>query len=173
MKTCCFIGHRNTKKTPELLDELRNALIRLIEEKCVKTFLFGSKSKFDDVCFEMVTELKFEYPDIKLVHVRSQYLYLTEYYKDYLLESYDDTYIPEKVENAGKASYVERNQAMINSSDLCVFYNDDKYNPPERKQYKRAFSYSQPKSGTRIAYEHAIKKNKEIINLFNLETKKD
>ena len=75
--------------------------------------------------------------------------------------------MPEGVENAGAASYVERNQAMINSSDICVFYYDDNYLPARRKQSRRALSDYQSKSGTSIAYEYAVKKKKTIYNLFN------
>ena len=45
MKTCCFIGHRNAKETPTLLEDLSNAVIDLIQNKEVTTFLFGSKRK--------------------------------------------------------------------------------------------------------------------------------
>ena len=68
---------------------------------------------------------------------------------------------------AGKASYVERNHAMINDSDLCVFYYDENYKVDERKYSKRSFTTYQPKSGTRLAYDYAKQKKKEIINVFN------
>ena len=73
MKTCCFIGHRNAIGTPELCEELRKTIITLIEEKGVKWFLFGSRSKFDDLCLNMITELQQEYPEIKRMYVRSHY----------------------------------------------------------------------------------------------------
>ena len=166
MKTCCFIGHRNTKATPELCEELRRTIINLIEEKDVKWFLFGSGSKFDDLCLNTVTELQEAYPEVKRMYVRSQYPYIEKWYKEYLLESYDDTLMPSKVENAGKASYVERNQEMINASDFCVFYYNEEYKPPLRKQCRSALSTYQPKSGTKVAYEYAKQKKKDIINLY-------
>ena len=73
--------------------------------------------------------------------------------------------MPDGVENAGVASYVERNQAMINSSDICVFYYDENYLPARRKQSRHALSDYQPKSGTKIAFEYAVKKGKQIINV--------
>ena len=54
--------------------------------------------------------------------MRSQYPYIGEQYKDYLLKFYDVTIMPTRVERAGKASYVERNQEMIDASDFCIFY---------------------------------------------------
>ncbi len=58
--------------------------------------------------------------------------------------------------DAGRASYVERNQAMINDSDFCIFYYNKNYIPKTKT-----------KSGTKIAYEYALRKKKNIINLFN------
>ena len=66
---------------------------------------------------------------------------------------------------SGKAQYVERNQAMIDESDVCIFYYDEKYQPPLRKQSRRALNDYQPKSGTRVAYEYAKRKKKDVINL--------
>ncbi|MBQ8295106.1 MAG: hypothetical protein IJX87_01590 [Clostridia bacterium] len=166
MKTCCFIGHRNTKATPELRESLTNAVRRLITEKSVNQFLFGSKSRFDDLCQEVVKELREEYPNIKRVYVRMYYPELGEPYIGYILRDFEDTYMPERIENAGKASYVERNQEMINASDFCVFYYDEEYKPPLRKQSRRSLTSYQPKSGTKLAYEYAKQKKKEIINLY-------
>ncbi len=69
---------------------------------------------------------------------------------------------------AGKASYVERNQAMINDSDLCIFYFDENYRPKEHKYFKRCFTGYQSKSGTALAYNYAKQKKKEIINVFEI-----
>ena len=166
MKTCSFFGHRNTKATPALCERLKNTIIRLINEEGVTRFLFGSASRFDELCLKTVTELKEEYPEIKRVYMRSCYPYLRESYKEYLLELYDDTLMPERVENAGKASYVERNEEMIKASDFCVFYYNEEYKPPLRKQSKNALFPYQPKSGTMLAYQYAKQKKKEIINLY-------
>ena len=166
MKACSFFGHRDTPQTDELKQKVRETVERLIVEQGVDTFLFGSRSKFDDLCLIVVTELKEKYSHIKRVYVRSQYPYIDKHYKDYLLDSYDDTIMPKRVENAGKASYVERNQEMINASDFCVFYYDETYKPPLRKQSQRSLTSHQPNSGTKLAYEYAKQKKKVIINLY-------
>lgn len=61
----------------------------------------------------------------------------------------------------------KRNQAMIMDSDICVFYCNNEYKPERRKESKRSIGTYQPKSGTLLAYEFAIQKEKEIINLFS------
>ena len=61
---------------------------------------------------------------------------------------------------------MERNEEMIKASDFCVFYYDEEYKPPLRKQSKNALFPYQPKSGTMLAYQYAKQKKKEIINLY-------
>jgi hypothetical protein len=70
-----------------------------------------------------------------------------------LLESYDDTYYPEKILGSGKAAYVERNYEMIDNSQYCIVYYDEPNAPTSRK------------SGTKIVLDYAVKKDKQIIVL--------
>jgi len=151
--TCCFFGHRTIKETEELKNKLRDAVEKLIVEENVDTFLFGSKSRFDSLCLEIVTKLKEKYPHIKRIYVRAEYPYINEDYKNYLLEMYEDTYFPEHIEHSGSAVYVERNCEMIDNSELCIVYYDEENAPTTRK------------SGTKTALDYAIKKGKEIINV--------
>jgi len=165
-KSCCFFGHRKINKTPKLIERLTREIEILIIEKDVNVFYFGSKSEFDDLCHKTVTELKEKFPHIKRVYVRSAFQHIPDWYEDGLLEHYEDTYFPEHIENAGRASYVERNQEMINKSDFCIVYYDENYAPPRRKNSRRDLTDYQPKSGTKIAYDYAVKKKKEIINVY-------
>jgi len=84
--------------------------------------------------------------------VRAEFPYIDESYKLYLLESYEDTYFPKKIENSGKAVYVERNYEMIDNSLYCVIYYDENYSPFNSK------------SGTKLAYDYAVKRDVKIIN---------
>ena len=102
---CCFIGHREINVTDELKEKLRVVIEHLITDEGIDTFLFGSKSHFDDLCYDIVTETKKKHPHIKRIFVRAEYPYINESYKAYLLESYEDTYFPKSVLGAGKASY--------------------------------------------------------------------
>ena len=165
LHTCCFFGHRKIDKTPELIERLTKEIEVLITEKEVSTFYFGSKSEFDDLCHKTVTKLKEKYPYIKRIYVRSAFQHIPDWYEDSLLKYYEGTYFPEQIENSGKASYVERNQEMINKSDFCVIYYDENYLPPRRRNGKRDLTDYQPKSGTKVAYDYAIRKKKEIINV--------
>ena len=165
LHTCCFFGHRKIDKTPELIERLTKEIKVLVTEKDVNVFYFGSKSEFDDLCHKIVSELKEKYPHIKRIYVRSSFQHIPDWYEDSLLEYYEETYFPEKIENSGRASYVERNQEMINKSDFCVVYYDENYLPPRRKNSRRDLTDYQPKSGTKVAYDYAVRKRKEIINV--------
>lgn len=160
-----FIGHRKIQNSELLTEQIKRTVLNLIDEKQVDTFLFGSKSDFNSLCLEVVTELQKERPQIRRIYVRAEYPYISKDYEDYLLESYDATYIPENVINAGKAAYVERNYHMIDKADLCIFYYDENYKPPLKPATRGRITRDQPKSGTKVAYEYAIRQQKEIINL--------
>ena len=151
--SCCFFGHRTINETEELKSKLNEIIEKLIVDENVDTFLFGSKSRFNSLCLEFVTEIKEKYPHIKRIYVRAEYPYISEHYKNYLLESYEDTYYPEKILNSGRAAYVERNYEMIDNSRFCIVYYDEANAPTTRK------------SGTKIALDYAIRKQKHIIVL--------
>lgn len=51
MKTCAFFGHRKITETKELKSRLYEIIEKLVEEKEIGAFLFGSKSQFDDLCY--------------------------------------------------------------------------------------------------------------------------
>ena len=151
--TCCFIGHRTISEIEELKSNLFEIIENLITNKNVDTFLFGSKSQFNSLCLKIVTVLKEKYPHIKRIYVRAEYPYINEDYKNYLLESYEDTYYPEKIKNSGKAVYIKRNFEMIDNSQFCIVYYNKENSPSTRK------------SGTKIALDYAIKQGKKIINI--------
>ena len=150
-RTCCIFGHRTINETEELRTQLRAAIERLITDEGVDTFLFGSKSEFDRLCLELVSEIKEKYPHIQRVYVRAEYPVITDRYKTYLLDMYEDTYYPEKILGAGKGVYVERNYEMIDRSRFCIVYYDEACVPTTRK------------SGTKIALDYAIRQNRSLV----------
>ena len=161
----CFIGHKSIEITEELKISLKDTVEMLINNG-VTTFLFGSMSDFDDLSWEAVTEFKQRHSFIKRVYVRSAYQYIEKFYEEYLLELYEDTYFPSQIEKAGKYSYVERNYEMIDNSTYCVFYYNENYVPLKQPFKNSIVANIKRKSGTKIAYEYAVKKKKEIINLY-------
>ena len=154
--TCCFLGHRTINETEELRTKLTDTIEKLITDENVDTFLFGSKSEFDRLCLELVSKLKEKNPHIKRIYVRAEFPFINDDYLNYLLKSYDDTYYPEKIMNSGRAAYVERNYELINNSKYCIVYYDEQNAPTTRK------------SGTKIAFDYAVKKGRKIF-LFPLK----
>ena len=166
-KTCCFLGHRKIVDTLELRTKITNTIESLIVDQNINTFLFGSKSQFDSLCYDLVTKIKEKYPHIKRVYVRAEFPCIDENYRSYLLENYEDTYYPDGMEKAGKAAYVERNCEMIDRSSVCIIYYNTGYAPPRRKNSRHDLTDYQPKSGTKIAYDYAQKKKIKVINIYN------
>ena len=157
MKTCSFFGHRDTPQTEELKQKVRETVERLIVEEGVDTFLFGSRSKFDELCHIVVTELKEKYPHIQRIAylckhetaclvgaamvLKQQIKELTG--RDVYVSEYEDIKRSDRVNSAGRASYVERNYWMVDNSDCAVFNLDVSCQVKNRK------------SGTIIAYLYA------------------
>ena len=114
---------------------MREAVERLIVEEGVDTFFFGSRSKFDELCHIVVTELKEKYPYIQRIaylckhesgclvgegaKMKQQIKQLTG--RDVYVSEYEDIRKSDRVNSAGRASYVERNQWMIKDSIFCIF----------------------------------------------------
>ena len=109
-----------------------------------------------------MTKKRIGFPNEKIrlppIALRAEYPNIDNCYKNYLLESYEDTYYPKKIISAGRAAYVERNYEMIDNSRFCIVYYDEANAPTTRK------------SGTKIALDYAIKKQKNIIILPTEET---
>lgn len=181
-KTCSFFGHRKIEISEELKQKVKEIIEDLIVNHNVLTFLFGSRSDFDHLCHVIVTELKERFLNIKRISYtcRSEFCILeNEKQKWEKIYSYFEKKevcilgFEEEVEHktkytSGKASYVERNHAMINDSDYCVFFYDEKYNPPKRKKSKKDLFEYQPKSGTKLAYNYAKQKRKIVLNILQL-----
>ena len=161
MKACSFFGHRDTPQTEELKQKVQEIVERLIVEEGVDTFLFGSRSKFDELCHIVVTELKEKYPHIQRIaylckhesgclvgagaRLKQQIKQATG--RDVYVPEYEDIKKSNKVNSAGRASYVVRNYWMVENSDYVIIY------------IKKNYSLSRSISGTWVVYQYAIKKN--------------
>ena len=154
MKRCCIIGHRKINYTPELEDKLKNSILQLITKNNVRVFLFSSKSEFVNLCYDVITQLKSNYPNIRRVFVRAEYPIIDDSYTKYLLSFYEETYFYSQKLSTSKLSYIKRNEEIIKDSDFCLFYFDKNYAPPTKSN-----------SGTQLAFKFATKKRKTIINL--------
>ena len=76
-KTCCFFGHRKIDETEELKNKLSEIIENLIVNENVDTFLFGSKSEFDDLCHKIVTNLKVAPQLLMITPLRRKNILLT------------------------------------------------------------------------------------------------
>ncbi len=182
VKVCSFFGHRKMNITEELKQKVKNIIQDLIENHNVFTFLFGSRSDFNSLCHLIVEELKQQYPAIKRIaytcknetctleseREKWEKIYFNFQKKDVHLLCVEEEFEYKTKYCSGRASYIERNQAMINDSDYCVFYYDNTYKPKMRKYSKHSVSYYQPNSGTKLAYQYALTKHKKIINIKNI-----
>ena len=152
-----FIGHRHTPETEDLYARLKEVVQALIENEGADTFLFGSKRTFNSMSYEVVSELKETFPNLRRVYMRTVYESAGAYTLQYLLDGYEETVFPKGVAGAGSLSYIKRNQAMIDACDLLVAY------------CAPSDPYKTRKSGTMLAVQYAQKKKKRTINLFTAE----
>lgn len=181
-QTCCFIGHRKLEITDELVSRLTCEIEKLLALG-VTRFLFGTRSDFNSLCHHIVSELRKTNPEIVRIAYTTfhecvtleQDVERTEKMMSYLwkrevhLEGYEEEITPEPLRKSGKATYIERNQIMIDNSDYCIFYYDESYRPERRELSRKYFinTLSSGQSGTELAYRYAVQKKKNIINVFS------
>lgn len=160
-KACSFFGHRKIKITEELKNKIKIMVEDLIITHNVCVFLFGSRSEFNDLCYCIVTELKDRYCEIRRVFyscksetciLESERKKYNKIYNQFLIDKFKTLFFEEEFEyNAkyisGRASYVERNYAMIDDSDFCIFYYDKNYKPDKKSIQKIVLAFINQKVG--------------------------
>lgn len=155
MITVAFMGHSDIDVTDALRERVRSEIVALIESNKSIKFLLGSRSDFNDLCRDVLSELKVKYPHIRRVYVRAEYEYINDDYTNYLLERCDETYYPPQLHGLGKYVYVRRNQIMVEKCNVLIVYCDENYVPLGRTR-----------SGTKMAVDFANRKHKRVINVF-------
>lgn len=164
MAKATIIGHRDFVGDDEWKKFLTDKIIVLIENYGVDSFYVEKKSNFVSFCCDIIRELKKDYPHVKLINVWGEYLYYNDMVDKLELQYYDKLLRPECFIGAGKNIFVKRNQYLIDNSDVILFYFNE--NVKGRWTGIKGELPHKVRSGTRIAYEYAVKKKKRIINAF-------
>ncbi len=170
-KACAILGHRKIEVTDKLGREIFDTVCDLVENKGVKSFLFGSRSEFDTLCYKIVSNLRKRYELELVVYTCKHETFIDNREKEELEKAFKVCGIKanlnvfdREVEYSskyvsGKSSYLQRNYAMIDDCDYCLFYYNKEYKPTNVKG-------EITNSGTALAYNYAQKRSKNIINLY-------
>ena len=161
MKSCCIICNRKIDDLKKY--EIRNKLIYLIENFNISIFNFGFYGEFNDLCYELLVELKNRYSKIKLVlfSLNNEIAYTFDEVdrvkkKPFSNKCFDEIiYLEDVDETKFKYACVLRNKKLVDESDFCFIYYKESYSLPNNRN-----------SGTKIAFEYAKKQNKFIV-LYN------
>lgn len=160
-KTCCFIAPYSTRLSDDDIKKLELILNDIVINANVRTFLFGFQTDIDFVCYRILKNIKDKYPNIKLIYLQKGFKNLIKKnYKD-KFKLYDKSYYPKKDACTGELSPFKRHEIYIDNSDYCIFYQrkDD-------KDIKVFDSSNLPLDIDKtIAYNYAMQKKKEIINI--------
>lgn len=170
-KSACFIGNG---KVDLILKEKIQDIIKNLVEDGTEIFMFGSKSEFRDVCFDIVTQFKVSNNNIKTVGCPCNgelfYLQKDKYTQEMTIyntlnkkinvQGFDEI---NQFNNEG-LSYFDRNKNMIESSDFCVFYfKKEEHILPSK--YKTRLTKLQSVNEENLVLDYAKKLNKQIISI--------
>ena len=151
-KICAFFGHRQIDATDELCKSLALEILKAIELGC-RIFYFGGYGEFDTLCYETVTKIKDEHPELNLkrVYCVPEERYLRKKSRYFNPQDYDEVIYLQKSFDGWYKSIYFRNCAMIDNSDYLIFYAEQRQTSGAYKAYKYA----------------RLKKKKGIINLYS------
>lgn len=155
IKRCVFFGHREILNKIEVERNLRLIIRELIKEKNYKIFYFGGLGEFDLLCYNVVTEFKGEFPQIKRIFCvcDEKHLQYSKRPKWLKKQEYEEfVYLPLRFDYWYTRIYY-RNCEMINLSDFIVFYVD-----------------SENDGGAHKTMKYANKRKKEYINIAKIKT---
>lgn len=147
-KTCSCFGHTEVDITDKLRADVKKAVDDAVAEG-FRIFLFGGRSDFDDLVYDIVSDVKAQHTDIDIKRVfcfpldRDLYRPPRWFQK----KQYESLECPPKSFDYWYPSLYYRNCAMIDKSDLVLFYAEQREN-----------------SGAYKALEYAQKIHKRLIN---------
>ena len=138
-KKCSFFGHREINITKQLYSATMLEIVRAIESGC-RTFYFGGYGDFDTLCHSIVTKIAKENPslNIKRIYCVTQERNLrkcTSYIKQ---NDYDEIIYLEPSFDGWYKSIYFRNCAIMDDSDIIIFYAQDKASSGAFKALKYA-----------------------------------
>ena len=147
MAVCTFFGHRYAHLTDEERSQLTSIIVKLIKDKDVDQFWLGAKGEFDSACRTLLSEIKEDFPNIKICLVLS---YIPTNKEDYEWKEkyYDHIFLPDGVEEGPQRFAISRrNWWMALNCDYMICY--------VRHEYGGAYS----------AMKVALANKKEVINI--------
>ena len=147
---CTFFGHREINITDRLYSATSAEIMKAVEIG-YRLFYFSGYGAFDALCHKIVTKAKNEFPNlnIKRIYCVSRERYLHKSVRYFKREDYDDIiYLTPSFDGWYKSIYF-RNCAMIDNSNLVIFYAENS-----------------EQSGAYKTYKYAKKRNKQLINLW-------
>ena len=148
-KICSFFGHREFTPTEKSASLIKSEILKAIEYGC-NTFYFGGYGEFDRFCYNTVSAIKSDNPNLKRVYCVADEKYIRKRVRYFNPDDYDEIiFLNLSFDWWYKAIYY-RNCAMIDKSDYIIFFAEERQT-----------------SGAYKAYKYALSKKKEkIVNLY-------
>ena len=148
--TVCFFGHRQLDDFSLVEQKVEMLIVRLLNEHEYVEFLVGREGEFDQLVTSAILRCRKRLNTANcsvtwvMPYMKADYVNNSESYDNY----YDSVEVCEQSANAHpKAAIQIRNRAMIDRSDLCVFYVTHK------------------SGGAYLTLRYADKANANILNL--------
>ena len=167
-----FIGqvdYRERELIVKLKDKVKKIVENLIVEKGADEFIFGSIHCFNEICYDVVTELKIKYPHIQRFRMNMFKLYSIED-TTWLNKNFDSWKNPERDIKKGELPGILLNQRIIDECDYLISYYD------KNRKFKRCYyeevkvttkdNQTMPKSQVKVALNYAFSNNVDFVNLF-------
>lgn len=148
VKACSFIGDNTIDITKELVQKLYDVISELIVYKGVRIFFFGDNSKFDILCYGIVTDFKRRYTQIHRIYISGEEI-SDEHTKKYLESSYERYYCSHRISTRLSCTRVDRYEELIGKSDFVITYLDDE----------------NINTNIALAYRYALSRQKCVFNL--------
>lgn len=152
-KICSCFGHLDIEITEEIEKRTWVGIYSALHFG-VRTFLFGGRSTFDDLCYKIVSKIKKWWPvyNIQRVFCFPLMKHLKNPPPWFQFKEYEAKICPLKKIDSWYRSLFFRNLAMIDESDLVLFCVEEREN-----------------SGAYKTYQYALSRHKEIVNVMENE----
>ena len=138
-KICAFFGHREIEYSEDLFATTTAEIIKAVDLGC-RVFYFGGFGEFDALCYEALEKLILYDPTlhIKRIYCVTQERYLRKNSPHFDRKKYDEVVFLEPAFDGWYKSIYYRKCAMIDKSDVVIFYAENRENSGAYKAYKYA-----------------------------------